>query len=290
MLKVNNWRWSRHLQAWYIPRSRDQLAKTAIIEATRDALHAAGFEVTVDIDDSASRSVEDRESEHAARARDRSELLQERAERRRVAADASWVASRRIADGIPLGQPILVGHHSERRHRRDLERTQNLTTKSVEESRAADKDQRRSDALAGATARRYSVRSVGRRITRLEAELRKVDRELKGYTRVIGGYNEVHAAANGLRAERTRLTVIELEAQLAYWCDVRDELASTEPTYSQEIIKKGDFVRICGHWRKVARANLKSVTVETDYSWTDRAPYHDITEHRSAEDMEGPGL
>jgi hypothetical protein len=39
------------------------------------------------------------------------------------------------ADGIPLGQPILVGHHSERRARRDQERIRSNMNKGVEESR-----------------------------------------------------------------------------------------------------------------------------------------------------------
>lgn len=36
--------------------------------------------------------------------------------------DARYAGAKQIADGIPFGQPILVGHHSERRHRRDAGR------------------------------------------------------------------------------------------------------------------------------------------------------------------------
>jgi hypothetical protein len=189
----------------------------------------------------------------------RSEFLRDRAQRRRDAADTSWQASRRTAEGIPLGQPILVGHHSERRHRRDLERIQDLASKSVEEPRAADADQRRADSLAGATKRRYSVRSVGRRITRLEAELRKVERQLEGYTRVIGGYKDVHATATGQWAERLKLQRADLQTQLNYWTGIRDELDTTGPTYSPETIKKGDHVRISGVWRKVNSIGVGSV-------------------------------
>lgn len=39
--------------------------------------------------------------------------------------------------GIPLGQPILVGHHSERRHRRHLERINNLVRKGYDASAKA---------------------------------------------------------------------------------------------------------------------------------------------------------
>ena len=40
-------------------------------------------------------------------------------------------AVERICDHIPLGQPIIVGHHSERRARRDADRIQNGMTKAI---------------------------------------------------------------------------------------------------------------------------------------------------------------
>ena len=42
------------------------------------------------------------------------------------------------ATGIPLGQPILVGHHSERAHRKVLERADNAMRKSIEEDKKAE--------------------------------------------------------------------------------------------------------------------------------------------------------
>jgi len=41
-------------------------------------------------------------------------------------------AARDIGSHIPFGQPILVGHHSEKRHRKDLERIDNNMRKSIE--------------------------------------------------------------------------------------------------------------------------------------------------------------
>jgi len=52
----------------------------------------------------------------------RIERLQNRAERLRSEGTARLEGARRIGDMIPLGQPILVGHHSEKRHRRDIAR------------------------------------------------------------------------------------------------------------------------------------------------------------------------
>lgn len=52
----------------------------------------------------------------------RRERYKELADKARAEASQADQAGRRISDLIPMGQPILVGHHSEKRHRRDLKR------------------------------------------------------------------------------------------------------------------------------------------------------------------------
>ena len=53
-------------------------------------------------------------------------------------ANSRYNSSKSITDPIPLGQPILVGHHSERRHRRDIQRSHDDMRKSVEAQNKAD--------------------------------------------------------------------------------------------------------------------------------------------------------
>jgi hypothetical protein len=50
---------------------------------------------------------------------------------------AAFEASNRAIERIPLGQPILVGHHSERRHRADLKRCHNAMDRSCAEEKKA---------------------------------------------------------------------------------------------------------------------------------------------------------
>ncbi len=52
---------------------------------------------------------------------------------------------RESATGIPLGQPILVGHHSEKRHRKTIERADNAMRKSIEESKKAQEYENRAE-------------------------------------------------------------------------------------------------------------------------------------------------
>lgn len=54
------------------------------------------------------------------------------AESRRRKAEAKFSTAHNATEGIPFGQPILVGHHSERRHRKALERQDNAMRAACE--------------------------------------------------------------------------------------------------------------------------------------------------------------
>lgn len=51
--------------------------------------------------------------------------------------DRRYQSAHEIGSMIPFGQPILVGHHSEGRHRRDLDRIDSNMRKSIEHSKTA---------------------------------------------------------------------------------------------------------------------------------------------------------
>lgn len=129
------------------------------------------LELAGEIDD------EDREL-LAQRIEDRADRFEGYSERREAEAKRAADAVAAIADNIPLGQPILVGHHSERRARKDAERIRDGMRKAVKlwdtsnywTSRAA-------GALAAAKYKeRPDVRA--RRIKAIEADLRKVQRSI----------------------------------------------------------------------------------------------------------------
>jgi hypothetical protein len=67
----------------------------------------------------------------------RRQRLADRADRKDAEAHAAREQSDRIISAIPPGQPILVGHHSERRHRRDLDRSDRAMRKSIDAAHAA---------------------------------------------------------------------------------------------------------------------------------------------------------
>lgn len=66
--------------------------------------------------------------------------------------DSAYKASHDIVSCIPPGQPILVGHHSEKRHRKALERSDNAMRKSVEADKKAAYYRDRAESLMSNTA------------------------------------------------------------------------------------------------------------------------------------------
>ncbi|VVE56956.1 methyltransferase type 11 [Pandoraea aquatica] len=132
--------------------------------------------------------------------------------------DSAHQAARESVAGIPMGQPILVGHHSEACHRRALERQDTNMRKAIETAERAESWARRAAAAQANAARKLSVPVRHRRIKSLEAEARKQRRNIseanteasiKWATRWLGHYEtriayerEMLSAAGGSAATR----------------------------------------------------------------------------------------
>ncbi|RZO57903.1 MAG: DUF3560 domain-containing protein [Sandaracinaceae bacterium] len=82
-----------------------------------------------------STAPERRETDHQRRRRERAERRADRLERR---AEGELTDARRETEHIPPGQPILRGHHSERRHRKAIARADAKAVQAVETARAAE--------------------------------------------------------------------------------------------------------------------------------------------------------
>lgn len=91
-------------------------------------------------------SAEDRKT-YRERREARAERLRGWAEKREAKADSMHASGdlREEASGIPFGQPILVGHHSERRHRNAIEKANNATRRALENDAKAASMRSRAD-------------------------------------------------------------------------------------------------------------------------------------------------
>lgn len=288
VLKAHRFRWSRNLGSWYLPNTRDRMAQRHVIENTRVGLEAAGFEVAVEIDDT-HRATADVEADREQRMSDRADALDAKADRYAASSDAAVAAADQISSGIPMGQPILVGHHSERRHRRDLDRMHRLHERSWDDDRTAREAARRAEVTRACQDTRNTPRAVQGRIERLETERRQLTRAIEGSTHTFaGGYKETTPPATGDRLARLTAERAQVDDKLTHWRGVLAQLEEAgAKVYSRENVAKGDYVRYIGGWFEVLKANPKSVTVPSLYvpGHTGTIPYHKILGHRPAETL-----
>lgn len=88
--------------------------------------------------------------DYQSRVDGRRDRLEQRADKAEKLSNSHYERSKSISDMIPFGQPILVGHHSEKRARRDADRIFSEMGKSVEQSDKAKKLKRRADSVGSA--------------------------------------------------------------------------------------------------------------------------------------------
>lgn len=264
ILKRLGWRWGRSIQTWYVTRSRDRMAKTALITATAAALEDAGHSVAVDIDN-APRAAVTVEADKAGHAAARAAALAEKAGRREAEALGAAARSRAAHDALPpMGEPIKVGHHSEGRHRRAVDRAWNAWSKEVAAGQAAEEAKRRAREAAAASGARNNPVTVANRIEKLAADVRQLER--------LHGTDSNHPQLHQLRD------------QLGYWQNVRAEqiAAGIATDYGPETVRAGDLIKIDSAWFIVQRANRKTVRVQANqfYPLGGTIPWYKVRAHR----------
>lgn len=110
------------------------------------------------------------------RAEQRAERFEDYSEKRGQEAESAKKHVDSICDGIPMGQPILIGHHSQRHAERDAKKIENGMRRAIKLWETSEYWTRRA---AGAIrhAKYKELPSVrARRIKRIEADLRRQER------------------------------------------------------------------------------------------------------------------
>lgn len=122
------------------------------------------------------------EAKQAAR-RARLEAAADRAEGR---ADAAFKRAdmSEAATGIPFGQPILVGHHSEGRHRRAIEKADRAMRASIDESKRAADLRGRAAAVGTAGVSSDDPEAIAKLTDQLE-KAEKVQEQMKAANKII---------------------------------------------------------------------------------------------------------
>lgn len=121
----------------------------------------------------------------------RAEDLRRQAATRDARSDAARAKGDAISGMIPFGQPILVGHHSEGRHRRDLARIDRAFGETVENARDAEERRRKADEIER-QAERAIYDDDPDAVERLEAKLADLERERNERKAANTAYRAAH--------------------------------------------------------------------------------------------------
>jgi hypothetical protein len=166
------------------------------------------------------------------------------------------VRSHDIGRNIPFGQPILVGHHSERRHRNAIDKMHNASRKAYELRQAAEEAARRAEAAESSNAissddpkavekltqklaglenlrdhikaeNKMGKRSPSWKLTNLGAEIRRCKQRIEELSIEIAPEQQINIEENGFKlfesAEDNRIC-FQFEGKPSE--DVRRELKS----------------------------------------------------------------
>ena len=121
----------------------------------------------------------------AERAEMKAERLDAIATNKTRKADAFTATADALSRAFEFGQPILVGHHSERRARRTQERMHNNMTKAIEHSRAASNYLYRAQSVQRHADYKARPDVRARRIKTLLSDLRDHQRTLNNYANAL---------------------------------------------------------------------------------------------------------
>lgn len=232
--------------------------------------------------------VGDDDSSLMDRAEQRAERFDEYSGNRAKEGEQARRSVEAISSGIPFGQPILTGHHSERRHRRDIARIDAGMSKAVKMWETADYWKRRAAAAVSHAAYKERPDVRARRIKELESDSRRMKRRtdelaeviawLKGEAATIdqvkmnaGGFSELYRLAELVKADPGRyeeqkgaeLVNLERHAERAgRWLQHYENRLSYERAMLEQQggligqqfdIKAGGRVLVRGQWRTVKR-------------------------------------
>lgn len=195
--------------------------------------------------------VGDEDKSLVERSEERADRFEDYSDKRGADAERARKGVAVIADNIPLGQPILVGHHSEKHARKDAERIENGMRRAVKMWATSEYWTRRA---AGAVhAAKYKERPDvrARRIKGIEADRRKQERSKAEHEHALKFWRGECVFVNRTTGEKKPCAITEENREF-----IADILGKTSSlSYLQLPRKEGDrpdWDQRCGAWEGLA--------------------------------------
>lgn len=140
----------------------------------------------------------------------RYDRLKARTEKAAQEAEAEFTRARGYVEHIPMGQPILVGHHSERKHRRALEQHDSAMRRGIAAQKRAQELARRQQSTAISSDDPTAILQLRDKIAKAEAAqttMKAANKTLRKHLKVTGDWQkrelvgDVEAAVAALMKE-----------------------------------------------------------------------------------------
>jgi hypothetical protein len=201
--------------------------------------------------------IDDEDTTLVDRAQQRAERFEGYSGKRAGEAERAREAVAAIADNIPLGQPILVGHHSERHARRDAEKIQSGMRKAVSLWKTSKYWEQRAMGALGHAKYKELPAVRHRRIKGLEADRRKHVRDKERAEHFSKLWNECTTTEQALRIAnvdhlRTPDTLGEagrvVKYGTSYWSALQDGTLTVERARERALQLHASIIRRCDRW------------------------------------------
>jgi hypothetical protein len=221
---------------------------------------------------------------------DRADRYDERAAKHSATGDSLLASADKLSERFSFGQPILIGHHSEKGARRDQEKMWNKTRAGYAEKDYSSHLAGKADSALAHADRVHGKEYIGNRIDDAKKAIREIDRRLADFSpegrlksladsqvqadwytrnneplceRVAGAiafYSDEHCHdGNIVRFTQARA---DQQEKLDYWAQQMTDLGGT--VYGKDNVKTGDFIRLDKmYWYRVYRSNPQ--TASTHY-------------------------
>lgn len=198
----------------------------------------------------------EREQEKAA---NRIEKYENRAEAAEAEASSLFDHARKLGDVIPMGQPILVGHHSESRHRNHIKKMDNAMRKGCEATDKAEYYNRKLEA-AEHTAEGKKYKNAGylvNRIKECKARINQCERGLQGKSYSYSQPSEITEKQREYWNEQ----MADAKDKLDFMMHCLNQIKQEKTVWDRESLAGKTKVMIKGRWRDLVKCNPTTVAV-----------------------------
>jgi hypothetical protein len=273
-LKSAGFRWSRRQQIWY---AKGWPYQVNLLNEIADYGGEVGEK----------KSFAKKMEEKVERAEARAERFEDLAERTEQKGRELHEEAHQMASVIPFGQPILVGHHSERSDRNYRDRIHNKFGKAFETLEKAEYFENRAEAAAKFEEKTFDTGRTLRRIERLHKIVRSIELDIDNY--IVRWAYDLARFKKGLQDKRyTELSRKTLEGeyerknpyqeQIDYWKAQIE--ARGGKVWGRDDFQKGDIIMTRFGPARVLKTNPKTVKVlflnVSENDWSQRADFSKV--------------